>query len=115
MMKMIWKIDINEIELQKARIGVGSRVRCFVPIAIDCNLTRFFDDNAHFDRFRTIQVKAIHDIHTYASSRRLFADGIRTKEYKRLKNLYKMSRCIRQPTICKCENKGTDQLRLPRS
>ena len=26
MMKMIWKIDINEIELQKARVGVGSRV-----------------------------------------------------------------------------------------
>ena len=45
MMKMIWKIDINEIELQKARIGVGSRVSCFVPIAIDCNRTPFFDDN----------------------------------------------------------------------
>ena len=26
MMRMIWKIDIDEIELQKSRTGVGSKV-----------------------------------------------------------------------------------------
>ena len=32
MMKMIWKIDINDIELQKARVGAGSRVKYLLYI-----------------------------------------------------------------------------------
>ena len=35
MMRMIWKIDIDEIELQKSRTGVGSKVGpCSIKIGL---------------------------------------------------------------------------------
>ena len=41
MMKMIWKIDIDDIELQKPKYGTGSRVRPLRKHAHDCKNYNF--------------------------------------------------------------------------